>query len=678
MSDNSNSSDSECESSRQVKKIKMSNPKEKKFNVKWLEDPGFKRWLKAVPNNNKKCVCKVCNTEILCGKSELTKHAVGKKHLRNMAAVNSSSSIRSFITPTSTTIKHQNAVKSAEIRLSIFFAEHNVGTHIIDHLTPLLKDIFPDSKVCQDIQLGRTKCTEMIKNVVGKYETNLLVKDLRDTSFSVLVDETTDISSKKSMCVLVRYVKQSKVVTQLLELVQLNAADCSAVELFNYFKNCFTKYEIPITNIVGVASDGANVMVGKNNSFFSHLKTEVPDVILMRCICHSAALVASAGCAELPSSVENLIRSISTYISGSAKRCAILQEIQEFMQLESTKILSLSTTRWLSRHACIVRILDNWEAIKHFFTLAVFEDKLKSAEDILSEMQDMRSKAYLLFLKYALNFLNSFNALFQARIVLIHKLFDSSEKLFKQICSNFLKPEVYAANSNLSQINVKHPNNFQELENINLGIECEEFIHNMPQTEKNDILKMCLQFYITVAAQIQSRLPLNNNFFRNLQFLDPNVAFNFNNRTKFNIDIKEVAKMYPNHIDLTALSLEWQNLPNTFNDFEISDLKNMPMEEMWLKITDCKNFNEEYLFPTLKEIIKIVLSLPHSNAEAERIFSCVTDIKSKKRNLIGDDNLNAMCVLRSSLQNNNINCTKYAVNDEHLKLHNYKMYDFKN
>lgn len=677
MSDNSDSSDSESANSRQVKKIKLSKPKMKKFNVKWLEDPGFKMWLKALPNNNKKCVCKVCNTEILCGKSELTKHALGKKHLKNMVAVKSSSSISSFLTPSSNTVKHQNAVKSAEIRLSIFFAEHNVATHIIDHLTPLLKDIFPDSKVCQDIQLGRTKCTEMIKNVVGKYEINLLVEDLRDTSFSVLVDETTDISSKKCMCVLVRYVKQFRVVTQLLELVQLNASDCSAVGLFNHFKNCFTKFEIPITNIVGVASDGANVMVGKNNSFFSHLKSQVPDVILMRCICHSSALVASAGCAELPSSVENLIRSISTYISGSAKRCAILQEIQEFMQLENTKILNLSTTRWLSRHACIVRILDNWEAIKHFFTLAVFEDKLKSAEDILTEMNNMRSKAYLLFLKYALNFLNSFNALFQSRKILIHKLFDSSETLFKQICSNFLKPESYAV-GNLSEINVKHPHNFLDLENINLGIECQEFIHNMPQTEKIDILKMCLRFYITVADQVKTRLPLNNKFFKNLQFLDPDVAFNFNSRTKFNIDIKEVAKMYQNHIDLTKLSVEWQNLPNTFNQFEISDFKNMPLEEMWLKIVDCKNFTEEYLFPNLKTLIKIVLSLPHSNAEAERIFSLVSDIKSKKRNLVGDDSLNAMCVLRSSLQNNNINCTKYVVNEEHLKLHNYKMYTFKN
>lgn len=265
--------------------------------------------------------------------------------------------------------------------------------------------MFPDSKVCQGIQLGRNKCIDMIKNVVGKYETNLLVKDLRDKPFSVLVDETTDISSKKSMCIFVRYVKQFKVATRLLEVIQLNAADCSAVELFKHFKICFAKYKIPITNIVGVASDGANVIVGKINSFFSHLKGEVLGIILMQCICYSAALVASAGCAEVPSSVENLIRNISTYIFGSAKTCAILQEIQQFMELESTKILNLSTTRWLSHHACIVRILDSWDAIKNFFTLAIFEDKLKSVEDILKEMPDMLDQDSQRLIYFFLNML---------------------------------------------------------------------------------------------------------------------------------------------------------------------------------------------------------------------------------------------------------------------------------
>jgi hypothetical protein len=95
-------------------------------------------------------------------------------------------------------------------------------------------------------------------------------------------------------------------------------------------------------------------------------------------------------------------------ISGSAKRSSILQEIQEFLNVGKTKILNFAATRWLSRHACIVRILNHWGDLTHYFQLAVFEDKLKTAENILSELQNIYTKAYLLFLKYALNFINTF------------------------------------------------------------------------------------------------------------------------------------------------------------------------------------------------------------------------------------------------------------------------------
>jgi hypothetical protein len=47
---------------------------------------------------------------------------------------------------------------------------------------------------------------------------------------------------------------------------------------------------------------------------------------------------------------------------------------------------------------------------------------------------------------------------------------------------------------------------------------------------------------------------------------------------------------------------------------------------------EAKNFNDESLFPNLRKLATIVLTLPHSNAEAERIFSMVSNIKIKKSN----------------------------------------------
>jgi len=40
------------------------------------------------------------------------------------------------------------------------------------------------------------------------------------------------------------------------------------------------------------------------------------------------------------------------------------------------------------------------------------------------------------------------------------------------------------------------------------------------------------------------------------------------------------------------------------------------------------------MFSTLESLIEIVFSFPHSNAEAECIFSIVSDVKNKKESII--------------------------------------------
>ncbi|KAL0104002.1 hypothetical protein PUN28_016986 [Cardiocondyla obscurior] len=228
---------------------------------------------------------------------------------------------------------------------------------------------------------------KVVKEVLAKREVEKIISNLKISKFSVLIDKSTDITRNKLMCVLVKYVSPNngQVLTQLLESVSLDAKDCSASKLFESFKNLLIEKEIPITNI-----------------------SEVPLLITLNCICHSSALVASKACKQLPSTCENLIRNIHSYISGSSKRCAILREFEEFFNVESNKLLKLCNTRWLILQKCVARILENWEILKNYFIVAVVEDKLQTAEIILDNLNNNKIKAYFLFLKYVLNFFNNF------------------------------------------------------------------------------------------------------------------------------------------------------------------------------------------------------------------------------------------------------------------------------
>ena len=61
---------------------------------------------------------------------------------------------------------------------------------------------------------------------------------------------------------------------------------------------------IPWDNLIGFASDTANVMVGKHNSVLSRILDKQSKVFRLGCVCHLAALCATAGLKQLPVSID--------------------------------------------------------------------------------------------------------------------------------------------------------------------------------------------------------------------------------------------------------------------------------------------------------------------------------------------------------------------------------------
>ncbi|KYN01137.1 hypothetical protein ALC62_08056, partial [Cyphomyrmex costatus] len=611
-----------------------------------------------------KAYCITCDKILICKKSQLLKHANTASHIKHFnERHNPSVSLLATHVPN---WDHISKVKSAEIKLSAFYAEHDIDFQTIDHLILLLKDICCNSQVIKDLTLSQTKCKQIIKNVIAKVENEKTIKNLQDQKFSVLLVESTNIISDKMLCILVKYVSPNnkKCITELLELVELDATDCSAEKYFIAFENCFNSKNIPLTNIVGVACDNASVMIEIRNSFISRLKKGIPAVILSKCIYHTSALISSTACSKLPDSCENLLHLVTTYICDSTKRSENLREFQQFFKVEIPKLLKLAGTRWLSLRQCVVKLLDNWEVLKKFFSLEVIEIKNKSAEKILELLNNDSIKAYLLFLKYSLLFFNSSNTLYQSRKILIHKLSEICEQLIKQIGQNFLLP---AALRDIS-LNLTQPDNFLPLDKIYVGSECEIFLENQTSEFAKETKLTCLNFYIAATNEMLKCFPFNDSLLRSLKFLDSKFALCRKARNEIK-DLTDVAIPFGN-FDATALAIEWRSLPSMFSDADRDVLAKLEIDEMWKKIFETKNISDEPMFPNLEKLVHAILSLPHSNAEAERIFSIVQDVQDNKRNRINNENLNAICKIRSSFQAQNINCHNLQVNSRHLNLYN--------
>ena len=170
----------------------------------------------------------------------------------------------------------------------------------------------------------------------------------------------------------------------LYDLVEL--AQCES--LFQALLGLLERDGIPISNIIGFAADTTNVMFGEHNSVASRFKERIPEIFLMHCICHSAHLCASHACEKLSRTAEELLRDIYNYFFHSSKRQVEFRAVQCFVGVEPHKLLRPCQTRWLSLHACVSRVIEQWDALVQFFEVAVDQDNLLVSQKILSHLKN--------------------------------------------------------------------------------------------------------------------------------------------------------------------------------------------------------------------------------------------------------------------------------------------------
>ncbi len=117
-------------------------------------------------------------------------------------------------------------------------------------------------------------------------------------------------------------------------------------------------------------------------------------------------LSASAGALKLPKSLEDLCSDIFSHFSRSAKREKAYREFHAFFEVEPRKLLSPAQTRWLSLQACVNRILQQFDALRHYFLIVAMEDPTYSNDRINTSLGNRFTRAYLEFLSFQLERLN--------------------------------------------------------------------------------------------------------------------------------------------------------------------------------------------------------------------------------------------------------------------------------
>ncbi|CAD6221992.1 GSCOCG00011696001-RA-CDS [Cotesia congregata] len=204
------------------------------------------------------------------------------------------------------------------------------------------------------MKLHRTKCAALIKNILSPCMLEDLVNDMKKSPYSLIMNECTDISTEKILCIMVRYFsfKKKELLTTFYGIVTI--VDATANGIHSALKLQLEADGLSLKNLVGIGVDGANVMVGVNHSVSSLLKQEVPDIVIIKCICHSLHLCAEKAAETLPRQLEYLVREAHNWFSNSPKRKDEYKKLNKVMNSDEAKknpkkIAGLSGTRWLAR-----------------------------------------------------------------------------------------------------------------------------------------------------------------------------------------------------------------------------------------------------------------------------------------------------------------------------------------
>ena len=177
------------------------------FTNNWLQEPD---WIEADSKNKYVVRCKVCDYSLSnANKSSLLTHKMTQKHVKNFELKQQMTNIKTFFTTTKAPSLREQVAK-AELLLVAFMAEHNIPFSQADHLVEVMKKMFPDSNVAKYIQMKRTKSSYVMQDGIAREEKEDITKICQNNKFSLIIDESTDISITQILAVVVRYYDEKK------------------------------------------------------------------------------------------------------------------------------------------------------------------------------------------------------------------------------------------------------------------------------------------------------------------------------------------------------------------------------------------------------------------------------------------------------------------------------------
>jgi hypothetical protein len=260
---------------------------------------------------------------------------------------------------------------------------------LMDFLIDHNEDMYRVWKNCRkNLKLTCPKIQKDIVKAAARATTQVILDDLGDNLFSILIDESRDVSVKEQMVVALCYVnKTGQVIERFLGVVHVS--NTSALTLKSALEELFAKHGLSLSRIRGQGYDGASNMRGEYNGLKSLILKENCSAFFIHCFAHQLQL-ALVKLAKNHSEIAlffNLVANLSNVVGASCKRRDVLRESQVKNMTKALQDGEISSGRGLNQETTIKKAGETRRS-SHYGTLLGITSLFSSMVDVLEMVEE--------------------------------------------------------------------------------------------------------------------------------------------------------------------------------------------------------------------------------------------------------------------------------------------------
>lgn len=204
---------------------------------------------------------------------------------------------------------------------------------------------------------------EMIKCCADEVTAGIICEMKQSKMYAVMADEARD-GHIEQLAVCVRYIGCDDTVKE--HFLQLSSLECfDAVSITEAIEQVLESNGLQELRCVAQAYDGAAVMSGLVGGVQALFRQKHPEAAYVHCYAHELNLVLCHTCRAVPEASDffDTLESLYSYFSVSLVNHKAFMNMQKVLGLEKSELVQLSKTRWACQVQSVTAVIANLTAV---------------------------------------------------------------------------------------------------------------------------------------------------------------------------------------------------------------------------------------------------------------------------------------------------------------------------